>query len=517
MSTTNRVQWIFYRTDFSGLPTGNQLITKIYLRSGTTIGSAVFTNLTIRMGHTNLTTFTSGAYITGLTTVLSSTSYSATSIVAGGWVEFALQTPFTYNGTQNIAVEVSQTAYTGGFTVRQNTAGGNRRLFGTVVSTTGTASTGIADFGMDEYPKHACTKPTSLPTININSNAARVRWNTVSGAVSYDYRISTSPVWPSTGWTNTTANSHFVQGLMPSTLYYLHVRSRCSATTFSFWDTISFRTLPPCNTPNGFKVVRLDSNSADISWRKSASSQIYEYLVDRTRAIPLSSEHSLAIITTDSNAKLNSLMEATKYYVHLRSKCAGNDSSNWSLDSFTTPLGCKSPKIDVNVLNNTSAILLWDTIKTSYQYEYYNSLTPDIPSFGTPIKTNTILINTLQPNYTYYIHARAVCEDQNVKANSPWVTLNYSTTQLNVNTANVRSSGYSIYPNPVTNTLYLNNKNNIDPNTSVSIIDIYGRVIMSMKITDNLTLINTGDLPSGRYFIKISQANEPILLQFSKL
>lgn len=146
-TTSNKVQWIYIPTDFPGAPSG--LITKVYFRSGTAGTNKTFTNLTIKMGYTTATTTATGNYFTGLTTVLALPSVTIPSTTVNGWVQFTLATPFFYDNTKNLIVEASQTAFTSGFTVIQNTANGNKRLFGSVTATTGTAGTGLVNFGFD--------------------------------------------------------------------------------------------------------------------------------------------------------------------------------------------------------------------------------------------------------------------------------------------------------------------------------------------------------------------------------
>ena len=59
-------------------------------------------------------------------------------------------------------------------------------------------------------------------------------------------------------------------------------------------------------------------------------------------------------------------------------------------------------------------------------------------------------------------------------------------------------SNLSIYPNPVTDNLYLDSQY-----ADISILDIYGRkLLLSHKI--NKTFLDVSFLPSGTYFIKLN-------------
>src|SRR5690554_6226255 len=78
---------------------------------------------------------------------------STYTIAAGAideWFELELDTPFLYDGVSNLVVEMSQSGYTGGVSIRNVLTGTtNRRIFGLVGSTSGSLVTGPVDFGFD--------------------------------------------------------------------------------------------------------------------------------------------------------------------------------------------------------------------------------------------------------------------------------------------------------------------------------------------------------------------------------
>ncbi len=152
-TTSNKVQWVYFPSNFpTAISKGK--ITKLYFRTSSAVTTPfVYTNLTIKMGYTTLTTFTTGPFETGLQTCLSAPSYSIQTNGANNWFVIDLTTPFIYDPTKNFIVEVSQTAYTAGFSVFQQADPGNRRLYGLVTSPTGTAGAGgLADLGFDLLP-----------------------------------------------------------------------------------------------------------------------------------------------------------------------------------------------------------------------------------------------------------------------------------------------------------------------------------------------------------------------------
>lgn len=151
-STTNRVQWLYLPTDFSTPPSPG-FITKIYFKPSAAITNTTLTNFVIRMGTTSLTATSAGAWIAPVTTVFSAASYTISGIAAGGWIGVTLQSPFYYDGTSSLVFDASNTAYTTGFSVPQNSSPGSRRIWGTSTSSTpSSAGTGLVDFGFDRIP-----------------------------------------------------------------------------------------------------------------------------------------------------------------------------------------------------------------------------------------------------------------------------------------------------------------------------------------------------------------------------
>src|SRR5687768_15521211 len=87
-TASNKVQWLYKPADFSATPiSGN--IDKVYIRSSTA-QSPTYSNLTIKIGYTTLSTFATGTnnFETGLTEVY----YAATKSITSGvdtWIEFS--------------------------------------------------------------------------------------------------------------------------------------------------------------------------------------------------------------------------------------------------------------------------------------------------------------------------------------------------------------------------------------------------------------------------------------------
>src|SRR5690606_27966457 len=129
---------------------------------------AILPQLTIRMGTTPITSFTGGPWITGMTTVFSAANYPQTG-TANTWVAYDLQTPFFWDLTQNLVVEISVGGTNaGGFTIKQGGNTGNKRMYGLTgaASSQGTdytqASIGFDMISEDDMGVIAVSKPEDL-------------------------------------------------------------------------------------------------------------------------------------------------------------------------------------------------------------------------------------------------------------------------------------------------------------------------------------------------------------------
>ena len=117
-----RVQWVVAAGEFnqpSPTPANNN-ITNLWFWANAA-GTGNYTNLTIRMALVSTSTFIStGAFYTGPMTTVRSQNTAVTPSGANTWFNVPLTTPFFYDPTMNLIIEVSHCGYTGtGFGLRQ--------------------------------------------------------------------------------------------------------------------------------------------------------------------------------------------------------------------------------------------------------------------------------------------------------------------------------------------------------------------------------------------------------------
>lgn len=152
-SSSNKEQYFYIMSEFSPtVPPG--LIDKIYLRrSSSSSNNSTYTDFTVKIKQepNNITSFSNTTYLVGMTTVVSEGTFIIPAGSAGDWIEIPLSTPFNYDGTSNLVIEVSQDGYTNGISLRSVTSGtANRRLIGALGNATAnTLTTGPKDLGID--------------------------------------------------------------------------------------------------------------------------------------------------------------------------------------------------------------------------------------------------------------------------------------------------------------------------------------------------------------------------------
>ncbi|MFN4994326.1 MAG: immunoglobulin-like domain-containing protein [Bacteroidota bacterium] len=126
VATGKGVHYLIAPGELTGAVAGN--ITHFYVQ-GTAGVTSSFTGLTIRFSQTSVTTLPTGVLYSGpFTTAINAANVTATS-TAAGWMQFTLQTPFYYDPTQSLVVEITQCSTTGGFTVTNVAKSGMRRCW----------------------------------------------------------------------------------------------------------------------------------------------------------------------------------------------------------------------------------------------------------------------------------------------------------------------------------------------------------------------------------------------------
>lgn len=365
----------------------------------------------------------------------------------------------------------------------------------------GVANNSTASIGRVELFYNAtqpCFGVGNLAITNINSVGASVSWAAPSTTLGYEYAVTFTPAPPTAGITPTASTNVTLNNLTASTSYYFQVRRKCQQGNWSTWDTLAINTLDSCTNPGAFYALYVDSNKAYITWGTTNNAIGYQYLVDRTRLTPAGNHPDIKTITNNQDS-VKGLQEGTWYYVHIRTLCAGNDSSAWSLDSFYTPIHCRAPIVKVTDISVSQGVASWNHVQSALKYEYAitkGTATP--PTYGVPWKTTSYYLPYLNDGEIYYIHVRTVCLDVNTQYLSQWTSVPFITFPLGLKAVG-QGEGLRVYPNPAAD--YVTIDIGDGKNASVTIVDVSGSIVYSTSVQGKKE-ISLKHLSSGVYFLK---------------
>jgi hypothetical protein len=192
MSSGKKVQLLYLPGDFnqpSAAPSGTITSVAFRIHDSYPLGPWTYSNFTIRMGQSSITSFTSGAFYGGsLTTVYTRSSVTLQG-TAGDWMTITLDSPFTYDPTQSLIVDVEQTGVPGawGYSACFTTGAGNRRIWSVGGSPFiySSVNDAIYHFGINLTPSS-----TTTTTVNCTPDPVAINHGTTCTATVTDTALS---------------------------------------------------------------------------------------------------------------------------------------------------------------------------------------------------------------------------------------------------------------------------------------------------------------------------------------
>ncbi|MBE0646916.1 MAG: hypothetical protein IH596_03940, partial [Bacteroidales bacterium] len=174
-------------------------ITSVFVQLSEPMNNKTLTEMFVKMGQTTLTNLTTGVFYSGpMTTVYYRASVTITNPI--GWLEFILDTPFQYDPTQSIVIEMSQcssTFNTGGNTLNTITSGvqrvwseGGCPFVPWINSNAYTTHTGF-NIQVTQPPAVVTTAATAVTGTTATLNGT-VNANSTPTTVSFEYGLTTA-------------------------------------------------------------------------------------------------------------------------------------------------------------------------------------------------------------------------------------------------------------------------------------------------------------------------------------
>ncbi|SIS85339.1 Por secretion system C-terminal sorting domain-containing protein [Chryseobacterium ureilyticum] len=361
-----------------------------------------------------------------------------------GWNTIALQTPYYYNGADNLMVMVETnfggsgagTGSTGGsFTYTSNTA---KHLYLQKDTTPPGATNNLTLNGqrpnvqLTFAPATGCLPSGAISLGAVTATNAVISWTapTPAPAMGYEIYYSTTNTAPDAATPPTqtvaTGTTATLSPLTPLSTYYVWVRAKCSGTEQSIWSgPVSFSTPATCPAmPTGGTLTMgtITATTAVLNWTAytHAPAGGFDIYYSTSNTAPTGTSIPQQNVPGGTTATLTPLIPNTTYYAWVRARCSTTDQSTWSGPrSFTTPPTCiplTASTLTVGTVTQTSAVLNWNAPATppamGYEIFYSTTNTPPVvgttPSLVVPTGT-TATISPLTTGAVYYWWVRGVC------------------------------------------------------------------------------------------------------------
>jgi hypothetical protein len=335
----------------SPAPAGNITGFSLYLNG--TFGPTTYTTLVISMGQTVATAFNGTSFYTGTLTPVYTRASVALSGTANTWMNFTLDTPFPYDPTQSLVIDMAQcgASASGALCTYVNTAGMQRNYsvggcpFVFSAGATTTYCAGITLGAASIAPTVVTTAATAVTGTTATLNGT-VNANGNSTTVTFDYGLTTGygttvPGVPSpvTG-SSAVAVSAAITGLSPNTTYHCRVNGTNSVGT-SNGNDIVFTTGPPPPTVVTTAATGVGLNTATLNGTVNANNGsttvTFQYGVTVAYGSTIAGVPSPVTGSTVTNvsAAIAALLPNTTYHYRVVGVSAGG-TSNGNDMTFTT-------------------------------------------------------------------------------------------------------------------------------------------------------------------------------------
>lgn len=329
----------------------------------------------------------------------------------------------------------------------------------------------------------SCIPPTATTVIGFGSTSVTISWTDSAStpANGYQYYFSTdatAPLATTTPSGNTAAGitTATLSGLTAGTTYYVWVRSVCSSTDSSDWNT-SFTFSTACASTS--VPYTEDFESASIPDVPTCT-----YLINA----------GLGNSWYVDNAPSSSFGSNTLVY----SYDSNNPADAWFFTNGLDLTAGTSYDVTYTYGNNSTSYTenLKVTCGTSIDPSAMTNLLADHPGVvGNTSATNTVTFTpTVSGVYYFGFNAYSDPDQWDLYVDDISVTASLANTTFAANK-------FSFYPNPVKDILNINYSKTI---SQISVFNIVGQEVAVKSINDNQTQIDMSNLSKGTYLVKVT-------------
>lgn len=269
-----------------------------------------------------------------------------------------------------------------------------------------------------------------------------------------------------------------------------------SGTMYTFTTDCSATPQGPCTAPSNVVSSNISQTGATISW--TAGGEETQWNLQYKSASD--NDWSTSIQTNSPNYTIGGLTANTSYLVRVQAICTSG-ASDWSMTASFTTLQegqetCYAPTdLNVNImLSGTEVTLIWNQQGTPDNWTVSYKQTSSSSWSTATATTTSYTITNLASGTEYEAFVVANCGEQH-SGESNHVTF----TPTGINDYLLNST--TLYPNPTTGVFRIENSElSIE---HVEVYDVYGKLLTSVEINDNVAEIDASGFASGVYFVRV--------------
>ena len=275
--------------------------------------------------------------------------HANTWLAPGGnrWVPIPLQTPFFYNGVDELAVVFlhsnSVSRYSGDY-FSYSSAGNGSLMYKGDASPFPLQQIASDDFLGSRVTNRpvvrfsmvtsSCQNVSNVHIASVDGNAVRLLWNESGNASHWQVSYAANDGSHSGTLFANDSTVCTIGGLHGNHTYKFSVRPICGEgdTGYYFGNVSAY--IETCPVPDSVTAdVSIDpllSDQAIVSWRENGSATQWEVAFSEVTGADSASAHSGVVSTSTNPFTLTGLYRNTRYNIRVRAVCGADDSSLWS-------------------------------------------------------------------------------------------------------------------------------------------------------------------------------------------